>query len=60
MDYDRVIVMEAGRIVEEGTPTELLQKSSGAHAKDRISFLEMAEALGSNQHTSLRRSVGLS
>lgn len=32
MDYDRIIVMEKGKIIEEGSPQELKQKPDGIFA----------------------------
>lgn len=46
-DYDKVIVMKKGRIVEEGTPWELLQKKEY--------FYDMVKHTGKNAKTIMNK-----
>lgn len=50
MDSDRILVMDAGRCVEYGTPYELLQKSNSTDI-----FYNMVKETGKSTFESLKK-----
>ncbi len=52
IDYDRVLVLDHGNIVEFASPKELLQKPNGV-------FLAMAEETGAENMDNFRKILGI-